>query len=195
VLLGSAPVKAARKQVDEIDPYFPLSLSLSHTHTLTLLLFRSSLPLSQALTHLYLSLIGTHASIIISLSLSFSHTHTYPSHLIYKTHTKTTHTYIHTMHTLLAPSHSYANLSQLHNAHIPLLLFLLLSLSLSLSNSLSPKYLRAAFTTVAPKSVRIQSSCRYLLCFLGSTGEKAAHRMLMKLTLDLTLTCAHKYWP
>jgi len=39
-----------------------------------------------------------------------------------------------------------------------------------------------AFTPVAPKSVRIQSSCQYLFTLLGSTGAKAAHRTLMKLT-------------
>jgi len=35
---------------------------------------------------------------------------------------------------------------------------------------------------VATKSVRIQSSCQYLFTLLGSTGAKAAHRALMKLT-------------
>ncbi len=35
---------------------------------------------------------------------------------------------------------------------------------------------------VAPKSVRIQSSCQYLFTLLGSTGAKAAHRTLMILT-------------
>jgi hypothetical protein len=49
--------------------------------------------------------------------------------------------------------------------------------------SISPTYLRTAFTLVAPKSVRIQSSCRYLFTLLGSTGAKAARRTLMKLTL------------
>jgi hypothetical protein len=48
--------------------------------------------------------------------------------------------------------------------------------------SISPTYLRTAFTPVAPKSVRIQSSCQYLFTLLGSTGAKAAHRTLMKLT-------------
>jgi len=48
--------------------------------------------------------------------------------------------------------------------------------------SISPTFLRAAFTPVAPKSVRIQSSCQYLFTLLGSTGAKAAHRTLMKLT-------------
>jgi len=36
---------------------------------------------------------------------------------------------------------------------------------------------------VAPKSVRIQSSCQCLFTLLGSTGAKAAHRTMMKLTL------------
>jgi len=35
---------------------------------------------------------------------------------------------------------------------------------------------------MATKSVRIQSSCQYLFTLLGSTGAKAAHRTLMKLT-------------
>ncbi len=35
---------------------------------------------------------------------------------------------------------------------------------------------------VAPKSIRIQASCQYLFTLLGSTGAKAARRMLMKLT-------------
>jgi hypothetical protein len=35
---------------------------------------------------------------------------------------------------------------------------------------------------LVPKSVRIQSSCKYLFTLLGSTGAKAAHRTLMKLT-------------
>jgi len=48
--------------------------------------------------------------------------------------------------------------------------------------SISPTYLRTAFTPVAPKSVRIQSSCQYLFTLLGSTSAKAARRMLMKLT-------------
>jgi len=48
--------------------------------------------------------------------------------------------------------------------------------------SISPTYLRTAFMPVAPKSLRIQSSCQYLFTLLGSTGAKAALRMLMKLT-------------
>jgi len=39
-------------------------------------------------------------------------------------------------------------------------------------------------TPVAPKSVRIQSSYQYFFTLLGSTGAKAARRMLMKLTPD-----------
>ena len=39
-----------------------------------------------------------------------------------------------------------------------------------------------AFTHVAPKSVRIQSSCKYLFMLLGSVCIKAACRTLMKLT-------------
>jgi len=35
---------------------------------------------------------------------------------------------------------------------------------------------------VAPKSVRIHSSHQYLFTLLESTGAKAAHRALMKLT-------------
>jgi len=48
--------------------------------------------------------------------------------------------------------------------------------------SISPSYLRTAFTAVAPKSVRIQSSCQCLFTLLGSTGTKAARRASMKLT-------------
>jgi hypothetical protein len=44
------------------------------------------------------------------------------------------------------------------------------------------QHLRAAFTPIAPKSVRIQLSRQYLFTPLGSTGAKAAHRTLMKLT-------------
>jgi len=43
-------------------------------------------------------------------------------------------------------------------------------------------YLRAAFTPVAPQSVRTQSSCQYLFTLLGSTNVKAVHRKLMKLS-------------
>ena len=39
--------------------------------------------------------------------------------------------------------------------------------------SISSTYLRTAFTPVAPKSVRIQSSCHYLFTLLGSTSVKA----------------------
>jgi len=48
--------------------------------------------------------------------------------------------------------------------------------------SISPTYLRTAITPVAPKSIRIQSSCQYLFTLLGSIGAKAARRMLMKFT-------------
>ncbi len=48
--------------------------------------------------------------------------------------------------------------------------------------SISTTYLRTAFTPVAPKSVRIQSSCQYLFTLLGSTGAKAACSTLMKST-------------
>jgi len=51
--------------------------------------------------------------------------------------------------------------------------------------SISPTYLLTAFTPVAPKSVRIQSSCQYLFTLLGSTGAKATNRTLMKLTPEL----------
>jgi len=47
---------------------------------------------------------------------------------------------------------------------------------------ISPTYLRAAFTPIAPKSVRVQSSCQYLFTLLGSTGAKGAHKILVKLT-------------
>jgi len=51
-------------------------------------------------------------------------------------------------------------------------------------DSISPTYLCTAFTPVAPKRIRIQSSCQYLFTLLGSTGAKAALIMLMKLTPD-----------
>ncbi len=44
---------------------------------------------------------------------------------------------------------------------------------------------------VAPKRVRIQSSCQYLLMLLGSTVAKAARRTLMKLTPDF---CEARYY-
>ncbi len=47
---------------------------------------------------------------------------------------------------------------------------------------ISRTYLRTALAPVAPKSVRIQSSCQYLFTLLGSTGVKAECRTLMKLT-------------
>jgi len=71
--------------------------------------------------------------------------------------------------------------------------------------SISPTYLRSAFTPVAPKSVRIQSSCQFLFTLLGSTGAKAARRMFMKLTLgqwncktafyQLSLFCSFRQIP
>ena len=48
--------------------------------------------------------------------------------------------------------------------------------------------LRTAFTPVAPKSVRIQSSYQYFFTLLGAMGAKAARRMLMKLKPD---ACCH----
>jgi len=51
--------------------------------------------------------------------------------------------------------------------------------------SVSPTYLHTAFMPVAPKSVRIQSSCQYLFTLLGSTGAKAACGTLMKFTPDV----------
>jgi len=58
----------------------------------------------------------------------------------------------------------------------------------SILGSISPTYLRTAFTPVAPKSVRIQSSCQYLFTLLGSTGAKAACRTSMKLTPKVNFT-------
>jgi hypothetical protein len=65
--------------------------------------------------------------------------------------------------------------------YIELLLILYNNKTLFLG-SVSPTYLRTAFTPVAPKSIRIKSSCHYLFTLLGSTGAKSARRMLMKLT-------------
>jgi len=48
--------------------------------------------------------------------------------------------------------------------------------------SISSTYLHTAFTPVAPKSLKIQSSCQYLLTLLGSTSVKAVRRTLMKLS-------------
>jgi len=44
-------------------------------------------------------------------------------------------------------------------------------------------------TPIAPKSETIQSSCQYLFTLLGSTGAKAARRMLMKLTHKRKKSC------
>jgi len=55
--------------------------------------------------------------------------------------------------------------------------------------SISSTYLRAAFTPVAPQSVRTQSSCQYLFTLLKSARVKAVRRMLMKLSprFDFTI--------
>jgi len=45
--------------------------------------------------------------------------------------------------------------------------------------------LRAAFTSVAPQSVRIQSSRQYRFTIFGPTRAKALHKMLMKSTLHM----------
>ncbi len=42
---------------------------------------------------------------------------------------------------------------------------------------------------VAPKSVRLQSSCQYIIMLLGSTRAKAVSKMLMKLTPFLYEHC------
>ena len=50
---------------------------------------------------------------------------------------------------------------------------------------------------IAPKIVRIQSSCQYLFTLLGSTSTKAVRRMLMKLSLSVKFhqhfTCTYLY--
>ncbi len=48
--------------------------------------------------------------------------------------------------------------------------------------SISSTYLQAAFTPVAPQSVRTQSSRQYLFTILGSARVKAVRRTLMKLS-------------
>jgi hypothetical protein len=48
--------------------------------------------------------------------------------------------------------------------------------------SISTTCLLAALTPVAPKSIRIQSSCQYLFTLLGSATIKAVYKMLVKLT-------------
>jgi len=55
-------------------------------------------------------------------------------------------------------------------------------MNFGIQGSISPTYLHTAFTPVSPKRVRIQSSFQYLFMLLGSTGAKAACRMMMKLT-------------
>jgi len=67
----------------------------------------------------------------------------------------------------LVRAHTYLNLRLTNYQHL---------------GSVSPTYLRTAFTPVAPKCVRIQASCQYLFTLLGSTGKKAARITLMKLT-------------
>ena len=52
-------------------------------------------------------------------------------------------------------------------------------------------YLCAAFTPVAPQSVRTQSSCQYLFTILRSTSVKPVRRMLMK--LSPCVACHLKY--
>jgi hypothetical protein len=54
-------------------------------------------------------------------------------------------------------------------------------------NFTNKTYLCAAFTPVAPQSVRTQSSCQYLFTLLGSTSVKAVRRMLMKLSLGVKI--------
>ncbi len=53
--------------------------------------------------------------------------------------------------------------------------------------SISSTFLRTAFTPVAPKSVKVQSSRQYLFTLLGSTSVKVVRRMLMKLNPGLYL--------
>jgi hypothetical protein len=58
--------------------------------------------------------------------------------------------------------------------------------------------LHTAFTPVAPKSVRIQSSRQYLFTLFGSTSAKAARLMLMKLTpadVESSSTFERAPWP
>jgi len=50
--------------------------------------------------------------------------------------------------------------------------------------SISQTYLHTAFMRVAPKSIRIQSSCLYLFTLLGSLRAIAERSTLMKLTLE-----------
>jgi len=50
---------------------------------------------------------------------------------------------------------------------------------------MSPTYLLPAFTHIAPKSIRIQSSNQYLFTLFGSKHAKSVREMLMKLTLGL----------
>ncbi len=59
--------------------------------------------------------------------------------------------------------------------------------------SISSTYLRTGFMPVAPKSVRIQSSCQYLFTLLGSTSIKAVPRTLMKLSPTYDVNYYHYY--
>jgi hypothetical protein len=57
---------------------------------------------------------------------------------------------------------------------------------LTVQGSISPTYLRTAFTPVAPKSVRIQSICQYLFTLLGSTGAKEVPSSPISVRLDIS---------
>ncbi len=48
--------------------------------------------------------------------------------------------------------------------------------------SISPTYLRTAFMPVAPKSIRIWSSCQHLFMLFVSMCVKDVHKTLMKLS-------------
>jgi hypothetical protein len=48
--------------------------------------------------------------------------------------------------------------------------------------SISPVCLCAASLCADPKSVKTQTSCKYLFALMGSAHIKAARKMLMKLT-------------
>jgi len=50
--------------------------------------------------------------------------------------------------------------------------------SWSALGSISSTYLCAVFMTVAPQSVRTQSSCQYLFTLLGSTCIKVVHKQV-----------------
>jgi len=59
--------------------------------------------------------------------------------------------------------------------------------------SISPTCLREAFTSKDSISIKIQSSCQYLLVLLGSLGVKALHKMLMKLTPEFSASVLRSY--